>query len=228
MNRSQEGPSSWRQALLPVLTIIVLVAVKGFATPMYATTIGRFPAMMIEVMGSRTLLFGWAPAGYYEKLVRPGRFHWQKEGLTKWEDDPFRIRRLKPNLTSVTYWPVTNSPTNRFGHVGPQWAIIKRLGTRRVAILGDSITQGLGLDLDREFRLLTRQSAQRGSLTGSAAIRISKFCGPGISAYTSDGRCAPGCSAISTRRLHGDADGTIRSSGVGCQHDLSRAIRGEF
>lgn len=164
MKPLQKAVFSWRAAMLPTLTIMLLVTLKGFATPMYATPMGRFPAMMIEVMASRSLLFGWLPAGYYEALLGPGRPDWERMAGSKYIPDAFRLRRLMPDLASVTIWPATKSPTNRFGYVGPDWTFNKPPRTRRIAILGDSIAQGLGVDSDRSFvTLLTNQLNKTGS-----------------------------------------------------------------
>jgi len=153
----------WRQALLPVITIIVLVVLKGMAAPMYTTATGRFPAMMVEVMASRTLLIFRAPAGYYEDLFRANRPDWGRVGVTKFVPDAFRIRRFRPNLTTVADSPKIISPTNRFGYTGPDWPLIKHPGTRRIAVFGDSITQGFGLSLDQTFvsLLASRLNADR-------------------------------------------------------------------
>ena len=163
MTRMEKSVFRWRQALLPVITIIVLVILKGLSTPMYSTATGRFPAMMIEVMASRTLLIFRAPAGYYEDLNRASRPDWGRIGGAKYLPDAFRIRRFRPNLTTVADSPRIISPTNRFGYTGPDWQLIKPPGTRRIAVFGDSITQGLGLSSDQTFvsLLASRLNADR-------------------------------------------------------------------
>jgi lysophospholipase L1-like esterase len=151
MSRPWTSILSWRLALLPTLSIVVLVTLKGLAAPVYTTALGRLPAMMIEIMASRPLYFGWMPTGYYEQVFWPDQDNWQEHWGTEFVPDAFRVLRMKPNLASVTPEPVTNSPTNRFGYAGPQWTLIKRPDTRRVAILGDSIAQGYGLNSSQNF-----------------------------------------------------------------------------
>ena len=147
----QRGVSSRRAILIPTITIIALVALKSLATPMYTMALGRFPAMMIDVMSSRPPLFGWTPDGYFDQLFWPDPDNWREHWSATFAPDAFRVLRMRPNLASVTTRPATNSPTNRFGYEGPEWTLIKPPDTRRVAVLGDSITLGLGVDSDQNF-----------------------------------------------------------------------------
>ena len=144
---------STRPALLSMTTIIVLVMLRVFSRDLYATNLGRFPAMMIEIMASRTLTFAWSPAGYYEELFDAGRMNRQQILFhsTTFVRGEYRIRRLRPNLADVTDWVATDTPINRFGYIGPQWSIAKPLNTRRVAVLGDSVTEGFGVNMDQGF-----------------------------------------------------------------------------
>lgn len=184
MTKLRKAPVSLRPALLPALAMIVLVALKSLSTPMYATAIGRFPAMMIEVMASRSILFAWAPAGYYEELFSSSRANRQQIwfGSTTFIPDAYRIRRLRPNMADVTDWKATNTPTNRFGYIGPEWSITKRPGTRRVAVLGDSVPEGYGVDRDQGFvYLLSNRLNETAASQGSA--QQFEFLNFSVSAY---------------------------------------------
>ena len=64
---------------------------------MYATALGRFPAMMIEVMASRTLLLAWSPAGYYEDLFNAGHI----DGSKSCSGIQFRTGRLSHPTTQA-------------------------------------------------------------------------------------------------------------------------------
>ncbi|HEY2472127.1 MAG TPA: GDSL-type esterase/lipase family protein [Terracidiphilus sp.] len=140
-------------ALLPAAAIILLLALKVFANQLYSTSIGRFPAMMVEVMRSRTLLYFWSPSGYYEDLFNSNRTSREQIlfGSTTFVRDAFRLRRLRPNLTNVTDWKATDTPVNQFGYIGPDWSITKPLDTRRVAVLGDSVPEGYGVNMNQGF-----------------------------------------------------------------------------
>ena len=182
MTKLKKHRASWRQALLPSITIVLLVLLKSVATPMYATVSGHFPAMMIEIMASRSILFFQSPAGYYEKLLTPGHNDWKTVGVT-FVPDAFRGRRLQPNLASATVWPATNSPTNRFGYVGPDWTLNKPPDTRRVAVLGDSVTQGVGVDSDQSFVTLL---ANRLNADQSPHRKQFEFLNFAVSGYESE------------------------------------------
>jgi len=153
MNVSRARMHSLRTALLPTTLIAALVMLKIVASPLYATQLGRFPAMMIEVMGSRSILFFWSPAGYYEQLFSASRMSKQQIlfGSSTFVPDAFRLRRLRPNLANVTDWKATDTPVNRYGYIGPNWTQAKPPGTRRVAVLGDSVPEGYGVNMDQGF-----------------------------------------------------------------------------
>jgi len=174
MSELQERVYPWRQALVPIVTIIAFVVLKFAAAPMYSTALGRSPAMMIEMMGSRTMAFGWSPEGYYEELFATGRFDRQmiffRSGT--FVPDTYRIRRLKPNLPKVTEWKTNYDPVNRFGYIGPQWSLAKPPNTRRVAVLGASIAEGYGVDMNQDFVYLL---ANRLNGTAAAEGRTQRF-----------------------------------------------------
>lgn len=141
----------WRGAALSAVTLAGLAAIERAATVVYTLPQGRFPAMMIEVMGSRIISFVGA-AGYYEQILSPYR----PARRTTWADstfvdDNFRLRRLRPNLHNVTEWPAKNTPTNSYGYIGPEWQRRKQPNTRRAALLGASVTEGYGVDLSQNF-----------------------------------------------------------------------------
>ncbi len=168
--------------MLPTITIIALVALKSLAAPLYATLLGRFPAMMIEVMSSRTIIYFWSPAGYYEQLFNAGRFNRQQNlfGSTTFVPDAFRLRRLTPNLANVTDWNATNTPVNRFGYIGPQWSLAKQPDTHRVAVLGDSVPEGYGVNMNQGFihLLEDRLNETSGSQGSAQRFEILNFSVP--------------------------------------------------
>jgi lysophospholipase L1-like esterase len=141
----------WRSAALSAVTLAGLAAAERAATVMYKLPHGRFPAMVIEVMGSRAI--SWvAVAGYYERIFNNDNLR----RMTTWEDssfvnDPFRLLRFKPNLRNVTDWRTTNTPTNSFGFIGREWSQHKPPNTRRIALLGDSIAGGWAVALNQSF-----------------------------------------------------------------------------
>jgi lysophospholipase L1-like esterase len=179
MKPLQKGLSSWRPALLPTLTMIVLIALKGLAAPMYTAAKGRFPAMMIGIMASRPLRFGGTPGGFIDQFFWPDPDNWREHWGTKFVPDAFRVLRMKPNLASVTPVPVTNSPTNRFGYAGPEWALTKGQDIRRVAVLGDSIAQGYGLNSSQNFVNLLADRLNTDSSSHRQQLEFLNFAVPG-------------------------------------------------
>lgn len=173
MKAIPQNTISWRLAVFVTSTIIMLAAFKRLAVPLYATAPGRFPAKIIEIMGSRSILFDWSPAGYYEDLFagnRPDKRQIWFRTSTFIPDD-FRIRRLRPNLRNVTDWQAEDTPVNRFGYIGPDWSISKPANIRRVAVLGDSVPEGFGVNMNQGFihllenrlnqAMTSRQSSER-------------------------------------------------------------------
>jgi lysophospholipase L1-like esterase len=153
MSATVKGTYSSPKALFPAVTIILLLAMKIFSSHLYATPIGRFPAMMTEVMRSRTLLYFWAPSGYYEDLFNANRTSREQIlfGSTTFVRDAYRLRRLRPSMANVTDWKATDTPVNEFGYIGPNWSTTKPSNMRRVAVLGDSVPEGYGVNMDQGF-----------------------------------------------------------------------------
>ena len=151
MNASAQA-TRLRTALLTAATIIALLVLKVSAASLYATAWGRYPGAIIEVMSSRSLLFFWSPAGYYEQLLGGDRAK-QKEiyESNNIVPDAYRIRRLRANLSNLTDWNVTGTPVNRFGYIGTDWSLAKPANTRRIAILGDSVTEGVAVRMDQRY-----------------------------------------------------------------------------
>ena len=149
----------WHDALLVAATVVGLVSLQLSATTIFKLRHGRFPAMMIELMASRAIMFKIGVNGYYEHIFneRVRQENWRE---AKWLGpdrlfDPYRIYRLKPNLKNLDEWPSTeNIPSNSFGYEGPEWTIQKPLNTRRVALLGDSVTEGWGANPDQSYGVL--------------------------------------------------------------------------
>ena len=148
----------WRDALLTTLTLAGLATLERAMTSLYSLPHGRFPAMLIGVMRSRAILQNPGTRGYYEQLASGGTLPAKLLPLFFSHDliydDSFRIYRLRPKLDRQTVGPLTAQPTNSFGYVGHEWALPKPPNTRRVALLGDSIAMGMGIDTSHSFATL--------------------------------------------------------------------------
>jgi hypothetical protein len=126
--------SFWTAAGITAATLIGLAAVAGASTFLYQRPAGRFPAQLVAVMRSREVLDNPGVTGYYERLfAKQGRM--DKIYIF---DHSFRIFRFKPNLT----WERDGVTTNGYGLIGPECSLQKPPSTRRLALLGSSITSG--------------------------------------------------------------------------------------
>ena len=139
----------WRDAVLTVMTLAALAALRTAATVIYAMPHGRVPATMIGVMGSRELLDNPGVTGYYERLFATS----QRLSTNHIYDHSFLISRFKPNLT----WEHDLVTTNSFGMVGPECTLRKPPNTRRVALLGDSIAAGHMVKANQTFGALLEE-----------------------------------------------------------------------
>jgi lysophospholipase L1-like esterase len=112
-------------------------------------------------MRSRVVIYNPGVTGYYERLF--GAPHpifmnerefdvWSKAAQDVIYDRTIRMRRFRPNLTELHN---SSQPqgltTNSFGFLGPERSLHKPPNTRRVAVLGDSVAQGWGVDQRRSF-----------------------------------------------------------------------------
>jgi lysophospholipase L1-like esterase len=139
----------WRDALLTGLTLAGLLGLQGSAMALSEMPHGRFSAMLVKLTASRAILFNAGVTGYYERILKNGTT--RDVDLLRHDDyvyDPFRIFRLRPDSTTM------GVPTNSFGFVGREWSVKKPPDTRRVALLGDSITEGFGVSPDQTFGAL--------------------------------------------------------------------------
>src|SRR5579872_2136884 len=141
-------PSFWRDVVSTVVILCGVAGVESGGSIVYALPHGSFPARIIGVMRSQALLENPGVTGYYERLFAATPMAAAKTTAHRIIDRSFRIVRLKPNLKG---W------TNSFGFVGPEYSLRKPLKTRRVALLGDSLTQGLGATLNRSYPELLEQ-----------------------------------------------------------------------
>lgn len=147
----------WRDAVLTGITLAGLAILQSSATTIYTMPHGRFSARMIELMGSRAILYNPGVLGYYERIFntkgRTAEDHviWSGSGRVY---DPYRIYRLKPNLKNVGDWGGPDIPTNSFGYVGREWSVQKPHATRRVALLGDSVTEGFAVSTNQTYGAL--------------------------------------------------------------------------
>lgn len=147
----------WRDALLTGITLAALAVLQSSATTIYAMPHGRFLAMMIELTGSRAMAFNAATTGYYERIfneksreVDQRQAKWLRDSRIY---DPYRLYRQKPNLKNLGEWGAY-LPTNSLGYVGREWSVEKPPHTRRVALLGDSITEGVGVSPSQTYGAL--------------------------------------------------------------------------
>jgi lysophospholipase L1-like esterase len=156
----------WRDALLATVAVVGLAALQPAANVIFALPHGRLPARLIRVMGSRTITVNAGLQGYYEQLLSPAGaphkrqltteeyFRWANGSHDRIYSPDFRIARLRPNLERQLEGAKTEQPTNRFGFSGVDWSLQKPPSTRRVALLGDSMAQGMGVDLNHTFGAL--------------------------------------------------------------------------
>jgi hypothetical protein len=138
----------WRNAVLVTVTLVGLAALTRAADAIYTTPRFHSGAMMVEIMRSRGILENGGVTGYYERLFE----NQDHQAIFTWPaarqyDRSFRIVRNKPNLNMQRDGVATNS----FGLIGRECSLRKPANTRRVALLGSSLSMGLGLDPSRTF-----------------------------------------------------------------------------
>jgi hypothetical protein len=145
------GKEFWRTAVLVTVALFGLAALARTADLIYVIPRVRFAAMMIEIMRSRAILENGGVTGYYERLFENqghlAIFTWP---TARQYDRSFRIVRNKPNLNMQHDGVATNS----FGLIGRECSLPKPPNTRRVALLGSSLSMGLGIDPSRSFASL--------------------------------------------------------------------------
>lgn len=141
----------WQKAVLVAVTFVGLAALVKAADVVYAMPRFRFAAMMVEIMRSRAVLENAGVSGYYERLFENqgylAVFTWPSARLY---DRSFRIVRNKPNLDMQRDGVQTNS----FGLIGRECSLRKPVNTRRVALLGSSLSMGLGVAPSQTFASL--------------------------------------------------------------------------
>lgn len=137
-----------RNAVLVAVTLVGLAVLAKAADVVYPIPRLRFAAMMVEIMRSRAILENGGVTGYYERLFEnqdhKAIFTWP---TARQYDRSFRIVRNRPNLTMQRDGVATNS----FGLIGRECSLRKPANTRRVALLGSSLSMGLGIDQSRTF-----------------------------------------------------------------------------
>jgi hypothetical protein len=136
----------WFRAAVTSLCLVGLVALADAAGPLYGTARGRLAATLISVMRSREILDNPGVSGYYERLLaKTGSM--EKMYIF---DRSFRVFRFKPNLT----WEHDLVTTNSFGMVGAECTLEKPAGTRRIALLGGSLSSGHMVHADQTYGTL--------------------------------------------------------------------------
>jgi lysophospholipase L1-like esterase len=182
LNTSQSRLSDafGRSAILTGISIVGLMALQAAAPKIYTLPGGRYPAMMIELTASRAILFNPGVNGYYEHIFNAeGRDVDQRR--SKWLSavrvyDSFRIYRPKLNTKNLSEWEGPAIPTNNFGYVDRTWSLQKPHGTWRVALLGDSVTEGFGLNPpSQRFGNLLENQVNAVSADGSRRFEVMNF-----------------------------------------------------
>lgn len=138
--------SFWNTTALTAATLLAMGALAQAANVLYYTPSGRYPAMLVAVMRSREILNNAGVRGYYERLT--GKYGTMERIYAF--DQSFRIFHLKPNLT----WEHDGVTTNSYGMVGQERSLHKPPNTRRVALVGASITVGQNVDTRRIYGAL--------------------------------------------------------------------------
>ncbi|MDP9171886.1 MAG: SGNH/GDSL hydrolase family protein [Acidobacteriota bacterium] len=118
-------------------TLAVLLFLAWAAPILISKPYGRLPANIVAVSRGRAIFFNAAVTGYYERLFQ--KIPVQRHARIF---DSFRVLRLRPNSTPTI---------NRFGFTGPEYSIARPPDTRRVALLGDSLTQGVAVEVTRLY-----------------------------------------------------------------------------
>jgi lysophospholipase L1-like esterase len=131
--------------------------------------------------------------GYYEQILDAGRDHGpaaDAEAARQHAEAPFdagpladvvadaRQYVLKPGI-SMEHWGVRWS-TNAMGMRDREYAATKPPGTFRVALMGDSITSGWGVDDGRGYEpILEREWDARSKGAGGPRVEVLNFAVPG-------------------------------------------------
>jgi len=136
----------WVRVAVTTAALSGLIAIGEAATKLYVMPSGRFAATLISVMQSREILDNPGVTGYYERLLaKTGSM----DKIYRF-DRSFRVFRFKPNLT----WERDLVTTNSFGMVGPECSMQKPAGTRRIALLGGSLSSGHMIHANQTFGAL--------------------------------------------------------------------------
>lgn len=136
----------WVRVSATCAGLLALVALAEAAPRLYRTAAGRYPATLLSVMKSREILDNPGVTGYYERLLANTG---SMDRIYQF-DHSFRVFRFRPNLT----WQHDLVTTNSFGMVGPECSLTKAPGTRRIALLGGSLSSGHMIHSDETFGAL--------------------------------------------------------------------------
>lgn len=136
----------WFRVSATSVGLLALVALAEAAPRLYRTAAGRYPATLLSVMKSREILDNPGVTGYYERLLANTG---SMDRIYQF-DHSFRVFRFRPNLT----WEHDLVTTNSFGMVGPECSLEKAPGTRRIALLGGSLSSGHMIHSDQTFGAL--------------------------------------------------------------------------
>lgn len=154
---SRTAKWSWREVSAALATLVALLGMARLAGPLTRVAWGRGVAKYIELLESRVVTYNPGATGYYERLfgatkdtlfLSPAEFRaWTRGFDDRTYDRSFLTFRLKPNLNDLRS---KNEPqgltTNSLSILGPEISMAKPPATRRIAVFGDSVTQGWGTD----------------------------------------------------------------------------------
>lgn len=153
------GNSFFAGAGETAFTLAAALALASGSAAFFSLPHGRLPARLIELARSRVVVYNPGVLGYYEQLLGGEETTFATDKTAKVTvlpdrvyDTSFRLLRFRPNLRNVkTPAQPQGITTNSYGILGPDYSLEKPPHTRRIALFGDSMTQGWGADQTRSF-----------------------------------------------------------------------------
>jgi hypothetical protein len=154
-----------KEAWLCAAGLLALTALAVSADRLFRVPGGKLPAILISVMRNRSLMASSEGDNYYEAILK-------KQSTPQWKfslahpfelfgaaknqansqrlyvhTHDFREWKMGPNLT----WDVSGVTTDSTGGIDPGHPLVKPGNTRRIALLGDSLTSGYGVPPETAF-----------------------------------------------------------------------------
>lgn len=187
MKKSSPPSKAFRRNVAITAVTLTALATLAYSAPvLYKAPHGRFLAEIIALMRSRAILYNPGVSGYYERLFgAPHPLFMSRKEYERWTqragtdviyDHSFRIRRFRPNLHRLVNGSQPQGlTTNSFGVLGPERSLLKPAHTRRVAVLGDSVSQGWGIDQNKSFVSLLENRLNASAQDGAQRFEIINF-----------------------------------------------------